>query len=49
MTSTSWQNLIHMTTTGKNGGAIGDRMPIIWLKKSGDKIRIEIGTSSVNY
>ena len=48
MKSTSWQNLIHMTTTGKNGGALGDRIPNIWLEKSGEKIRVEIGTSSVN-
>jgi hypothetical protein len=40
-----------MTTTGKNGAAVGDRIPAIWFMKDSsgaDKIRIEIGTSSVN-
>ena len=48
---TSWSNLIHMTTTGGNGDAVGDRIPAIWLMKDSsgaDKIRIEIGTTSVN-
>ena len=40
-----------MTTTGGNGDAVGDRIPAIWLMKDSsdaDKIRIEIGTTSVN-
>uniref|UniRef100_A0A7S3YHN4 DUF5648 domain-containing protein n=1 Tax=Lotharella globosa TaxID=91324 RepID=A0A7S3YHN4_9EUKA len=40
-----WSNIVHLTQTGNNCCALGDRMPAIWLYSMSTRAHIRTGTS----